>query len=54
MPRHYEVKAYHNICLLHRGNKLVWNDMPLEDDQRGCAAKSSASTTPGATTWTAT
>ena len=30
-----EVKAYHNICR-HRGNKLVWNDMPLEETSGVC------------------
>ncbi len=30
-----EVKAYHNICR-HRGNKLVWNDMPLEETSGFC------------------
>ena len=30
-----EVKAYHNICR-HRGNKLVWNDMPLEETSGIC------------------
>ncbi len=25
-----EINAFHNICR-HRGNKLVWNDMPLEE-----------------------
>ena len=30
-----EIKAYHNICR-HRGNKLVWNDMPLEETSGVC------------------
>jgi nitrite reductase/ring-hydroxylating ferredoxin subunit len=30
-----EVKAFHNICR-HRGNKLVWNDMPLEETSGIC------------------
>ena len=30
-----EVKAYHNVCR-HRGNKLVWNDMPLEETAGTC------------------
>ena len=30
-----EVKAFHNICR-HRGNKLVWNDMPLEETSGVC------------------
>ena len=30
-----EVKAYHNVCR-HRGNKLVWNDMPLEETSGVC------------------
>ena len=30
-----EVKAFHNICS-HRGNKLVWNDMPLEETSGFC------------------
>ncbi len=30
-----EVRAYHNICR-HRGNKLVWNDMPLEETSGTC------------------
>src|ERR1700758_3969543 len=30
-----EVKAYHNVCR-HRGNKLVWNDMPLEETSGSC------------------
>ena len=29
------MKAYHNICR-HRGNKLVWNDMPLEETSGVC------------------
>src|ERR1700761_576543 len=29
------VKAYHNVCR-HRGNKLVWNDMPLEETSGVC------------------
>ena len=32
---HGEVKAFHNICR-HRGNKLVWNDMPLEETSGVC------------------
>ena len=30
-----EVKAFHNVCR-HRGNKLVWNDMPLEETNGSC------------------
>ena len=30
-----EVNAFHNICR-HRGNKLVWNDMPLEETSGVC------------------
>ena len=30
-----EVKAFHNICR-HRGNKLVWNDMPAEETSGVC------------------
>ena len=30
-----EIKAYHNVCR-HRGNKLVWNDMPLEETRGVC------------------
>src|ERR1700742_1284447 len=30
-----EIKAYHNVCR-HRGNKLVWNDMPLEETSGVC------------------
>ncbi|BCQ07126.1 (2Fe-2S)-binding protein [Mycobacterium heckeshornense] len=30
-----EIKAFHNICR-HRGNKLVWNDMPLEETSGFC------------------
>ena len=45
-----EVRAFHNICR-HRGNKLVWNDYPSEEE-RGRAASSPASTTGGATTST--
>jgi Rieske 2Fe-2S family protein len=30
-----EVKALHNICR-HRGNKLVWNDMPLAETSGVC------------------
>lgn len=30
-----EVRAYHNICR-HRGNKLVWNDKPLEETSGTC------------------
>ncbi|MCB0929647.1 MAG: aromatic ring-hydroxylating dioxygenase subunit alpha [Mycolicibacterium insubricum] len=30
-----EVKAFHNICR-HRGNKLVWNDIPTEETSGVC------------------
>jgi phenylpropionate dioxygenase-like ring-hydroxylating dioxygenase large terminal subunit len=30
-----EVRAFHNICR-HRGNKLVWNDYPLEETAGTC------------------
>lgn len=30
-----EVKAFHNVCR-HRGNKLVWNNMPLADTSGTC------------------
>ncbi|MEX3655217.1 aromatic ring-hydroxylating dioxygenase subunit alpha [Mycolicibacterium fortuitum] len=30
-----EVKAFHNVCR-HRGNKLVWDDMPLEETSGVC------------------
>jgi len=30
-----EIRAFHNICR-HRGNKLVWNDMPLEETSGFC------------------
>lgn len=30
-----EVKAYHNVCR-HRGNKLVWDTMPLEETSGTC------------------
>ena len=30
-----DVKAFHNVCR-HRGNKLVWNDMPLEETKGVC------------------
>ena len=30
-----EIKAYHNVCR-HRGNKLVWNDMPQEETSGVC------------------
>ncbi len=30
-----EIKAFHNVCR-HRGNKLVWNDMPLEETSGVC------------------
>ena len=30
-----EVKAFHNICR-HRGNKLVWHDMPAEETSGVC------------------
>ncbi len=30
-----EINAFHNICR-HRGNKLVWNDMPLEETSGFC------------------
>ena len=30
-----EIRAFHNICR-HRGNKLVWNDYPLEETKGTC------------------
>jgi nitrite reductase/ring-hydroxylating ferredoxin subunit len=30
-----EIRAFHNICR-HRGNKLVWNDVPNEETQGVC------------------
>ncbi|BBZ66393.1 (2Fe-2S)-binding protein [Mycolicibacterium insubricum] len=30
-----EIKAFHNICR-HRGNKLVWNDIPTEETSGVC------------------
>lgn len=30
-----EIKAYHNVCR-HRGNKLVWDTMPLEETSGNC------------------
>ena len=30
-----DIKASHNVCR-HRGNKLVWNDMPLEETSGTC------------------
>jgi phenylpropionate dioxygenase-like ring-hydroxylating dioxygenase large terminal subunit len=30
-----EVKAYHNVCR-HRGNKLVWDDVPADETSGTC------------------
>jgi glycine betaine catabolism A len=30
-----EIRAFHNVCR-HRGNKLVWNDFPLEETRGSC------------------
>ena len=46
-----EVRAFHNICR-HRGNKLVWTDIPREETT-ATVASSCASTTAGSTTSTA-